>query len=1090
MATPDPSTQISSQPSPSPLEAPIVPLPPSRLPAAGAGPAQSRGQLWLRRGVDLFLAGVVLAFAFLVASFAVRNSDFWLHLADGRLLAERQYQFGVDPFTYTTDGVYWANHAWLFDLLLYLLYSQFGGTVLVVLKAALIAVLAGLMLSVRRPGSGIGIPAACTLLAVLAMSPRLLLHSTCLSYVLLGLTFWLLWRPLSGPPGFRQEFKRALPLLLVFVLWVNVDAWFLLGPILALLFWLGEQVQAVGDEPPRTPAWLWLAGLAVCLINPHTWHAFTLPVELAPLPAELQHDIRFQRLFVSPWQLGWPYHPVSGINLAASAYFALVGLGLLSFLFNWRNLLGWRLLVWLSFAGLAAWLERAVPFFAVVAGPITALNFQHALRARDRARTGNRVFLARASYFVLTVAGLALIFLTWPGWLQGFQGEGRRVDWTVQPDGTLQRVAQTLHRWYQEKKLGDNDRGFPMHPGVVHYCAWFCPEEKGFLDSRFSLFRGVAGEYEEICRTLNPALDPERGGRSAGGGELYKAYFRDRGITHIILYDPSPALLMPAQSRLTLDPENWSLLHIDGQALLFGWKRGNRMLPAGVPAFDADRLAFAPSGPPEEWMIPPAPEGGPGREPRPADIWSRFENPVPPPSWETGAARALLRYFEDSMPRRGQERGARCAGWAAALVGLPAAPGSLENAGRVLAQLELAPLAPADLYQQPPAVPLLAVRAARRALAVNPDDADAYLALGQAYLMLRALTPERDVVGAFPLLGELRRMQIAVALESALRRNPNLRLAHEILVQLYGQSQFFDAALEHLRAQLRLTRRDGPAPGENAESFSRRLSQLETNTRELERQVVDRRNEFALQSQKLGAEPYRKARMALSMGLPLRALDDILTQSQMVLLGGEGIRLQVELQLLLGRIDVAREQLHREDWKANRQNLGIREIAVAGASGQALPYLLPAYDWLLLCAEAADGGYEQAAAAFQTLFDDLTGTEAAAFVGQIQRLGVRVVAAEVALSSDPNPWLSRRLVATQRLGLGEQLTRMSFLVIEQTDLQVLAGMLSLEQGATQIAEGSFERAIALNRLGTASAQGSAALPLAKAYLQIIRNARR
>jgi hypothetical protein len=1057
--------------------------------------------LWLQRGVDVFLAGVVLAFAFLVASFAVRNSDFWLHLADGRILAEGRYQFGVDPFTYTTDGVYWANHAWLFDLLLFLLYSQVGGAVLVILKAALIGVLAALMLSIRRRPhptltqawgrEGVGIPAACTLLAVLAMSPRLLLHSTCLSYVLLGLTFWLLWRPLSGPPSVRQELKRAIPLLLVFVLWVNVDAWFLLGPLLALLFWIGEQMQSVGDEPPRTPAWLWLAGLAVCLINPHTWHAFTLPVELAPLPAELQHDVRFQRLFVSPWQRGWPYHPVTGLNLAASAYFALVGLGVLSFLFNVRNLFGWRLLVWLGFAGLAAWLERAVPFFAVVAGPITALNFQDALRSRYAARTGNRVFLFRTSYFLLTVAGLALLFLTWPGWLQGFQGEGRRVEWAVQPDGSLRRVAQTLHRWYQEGKLGDNDRGFPMHPSVVHYCAWFCPEEKGFLDSRFSLFRGVAGEYEEICRTLNPALDPERGGRSGGESGLYKGYFKDRGITHVILYDPNLALLLPAQTRLTLDPPNWTLLHIDGQALIFGWKRGERMLPTGVPAFHADRLAFAPSGPPDEWMIPPVPERDPEREPRRADFWSHFDRPVPPPSWETPAAKVLLRHFEDSALGRQQERTARCLGWAAALVGLPAlSAGSLDGAGRVLTQLEEAPFAPADLGQQPPAVPLLAVRAARRALADNPDDAEAYLALGQAYLMLRALTPERDVLGVFPPLARLREMQIAVALENALRRNPNLLPAHEILVRLYAQNNYLDAALEHLREELRLTRRAGAAPGENAESFARRLGQVESNTRELERQVGDRRNEFALQSQKLGAEPYPKARLALRMGLPLRALDDVLLQSQMVLLGGEGIRLEVELQLQLGRIDVAREQLHRPDWKANRQNLGFLELSVGGDSGQALPYRFPAYSWLLLCAEAADGDYEQAAAALQMLLDDLIGSGAAASVDQIQQIGVRVVAAEVALSSNPSAGISRRLVSNQRLALGELLNGISFVVVEQADLQVLAGMLALERGAPQAAEGLFVKALTLTRLGSASVQPSAGQPLAKAYLQTIRNARR
>jgi hypothetical protein len=69
---------------------------------------------WARR-LDIALAAGVLVFAFLVASFPVRNSDFWQHLATGRLLSEGEYKFGVDPFSWTTEGIYWANHAWLFD---------------------------------------------------------------------------------------------------------------------------------------------------------------------------------------------------------------------------------------------------------------------------------------------------------------------------------------------------------------------------------------------------------------------------------------------------------------------------------------------------------------------------------------------------------------------------------------------------------------------------------------------------------------------------------------------------------------------------------------------------------------------------------------------------------------------------------------------------------------------------------------------------------------------------------------------------------------------------------------------------------------
>src|SRR5437016_3060372 len=83
----------------------------------------------------------------------------------------------------TTEGVPWINHAWLTDLLFYGLSQALGGVEstlgagsLVVLKAVLIAVLAGLLIQIRRPGSSTWIPAACTAAALVAMSPRLLLQ--------------------------------------------------------------------------------------------------------------------------------------------------------------------------------------------------------------------------------------------------------------------------------------------------------------------------------------------------------------------------------------------------------------------------------------------------------------------------------------------------------------------------------------------------------------------------------------------------------------------------------------------------------------------------------------------------------------------------------------------------------------------------------------------------------------------------------------------------------------------------------------------------------------------------------------------------
>jgi hypothetical protein len=65
------------------------------------------------RALDWMNVLVVLALAVFLASFAVRNSDFWLHLAAGRLIASGAYPVGLDPVSARDPAPVWISHAWL-----------------------------------------------------------------------------------------------------------------------------------------------------------------------------------------------------------------------------------------------------------------------------------------------------------------------------------------------------------------------------------------------------------------------------------------------------------------------------------------------------------------------------------------------------------------------------------------------------------------------------------------------------------------------------------------------------------------------------------------------------------------------------------------------------------------------------------------------------------------------------------------------------------------------------------------------------------------------------------------------------------------
>ncbi len=441
-----------------PADATVKPLPPPRTPPSPERVVEQR------RRLDYFLVGLVLVFAFVSGLFTAHNSDFLLHAASGRLIAHGDPRplTGVDPFSFASHGAYWVNTNWLYDLIVYLFYdlAPFGGTILVVLKALMLAALAEVMLrTAREPGRPLWVPVCCVALAVLTLSPRAHLQPVVVSYLFLGLTYWLLHLPrrrrdaLAPAPEPERRGKRAavreqlpprlfLPYWLIpplCLLWANLDSWFFLGPLTVGLYFVGELLQemmapagrgrafwAPGER--RTLLLVLAASVAACLINPfHVW-AFTPPAALGLSPAAgaLGADAQFRGLFHSPFE-GLYLNPAFGLSVAGLAFYALALLGLASFAAaQWVGRWRWeRVLVWVVFLLLAAWRASTIPFFAVVAGPIASMNFLDFAATRPAAEGRTRPLPVSFCIFMWLFAGVNLLAATGLG-LAGFWPGGDR----------------------------------------------------------------------------------------------------------------------------------------------------------------------------------------------------------------------------------------------------------------------------------------------------------------------------------------------------------------------------------------------------------------------------------------------------------------------------------------------------------------------------------------------------------------------------------------------------------------------------------------------------------------------------------------
>lgn len=1004
MATAD--EHITSAP---PADPAGVTADPGRIPLApipttpAVVPEGHRGRV---RFLDGLLVLLVLAFAFLCGSFRATNSDLYLNLATGRLIAQGGHTFGTDPFTFTAQGT-WVNHSWLYGLVSYLIYSvgDWGGAALVVLKALTVLATAWLMLRAGSlPGQRQWIPAVCTMLAVLALSPRLLLQPAVVSMLLLAATLYILTRPVPSRLGW------LLPVLCA--VWVNIDAWFILGPVTILLYLLGEAIQSLqlpADAPkPDLKRLALLLGLSVlaCLANPHHVQAFTtLPVGLLRT-GEMSQFLRenaFRSFFLSPFESGYLMNPNIGLSAAGLAFYPLLAIGVLSFLLvamldfdAWR---WWRVCLFLVFASLAGWNARAIPFFAVVAAPVMALNFLDLtvklLGADLRADPAYRRWAVSGRVLsMIVMAGFIAACL--PGWLQAQPHHRRMVGWGVETDPGLKNAALTLARWQQDGAVPADVRYFNTTAEVVNYFAWFCPKAKGFVDGRLELFSGVPKDLRSAREALSGEDRPAEG-QDGPAVPAWRRLFAERDVSFVVFYSDdlaARAAALGTLSRLYSNPAEFVPCFVEGGAALFAWvpPAGGKASPA--PAEDFNKLAFGAN----PVQAPDAQTRGAGE----GDWWWKLLEPRPPTPPETmTAVQHMTRFDALAGKYRFEVEQIYLSQLAGLLAGQSGGPGGPVAGGALLPArwgltynrlftqptekpVEMDVLArhlmnQAMLRQDrgPVASLYLGVRAARAALAKSPDDVYAQLYLAQAYNRFTTQTRERSRVltptqrGDVPLVPHvtlIRQTQVAGALQNSLKAEPRpeqARATHMLLMQAFAQPEYFELHVEHVKKVREFYRKLGPGPIP-ANQFKEMLGQMDEQIKGFDRELKQRRDQYEVQS--ANKSVLEKARIAMERGLADTALNLLINSTDKDLRDPNnptetpGLMLMLNLLLGLGRLEEARNLLIGDPTAATKPNFGMHPLGV------------PAYQWFQVQLGAATGDYETADQALKECIDGMQKT--------------------------------------------------------------------------------------------------------------------
>ena len=186
---------------------------------------------------------VAISIAFAAAAVAttqVRSYDLWWHLKAGEWIAGHLAVPRQDPFSFTSAGVPWVDHAWLWQIGAWAAHAAAGVAGLAVLKVACaIAIGLAAVAALRCAGWGPHVSSLAVLLGLAGSRFRIADRPETASLALLALFLFVLVAP--GP----RLRTRLLGSAATACVWANLHAGVLLAPVLAAAASAGSIVGAL-----------------------------------------------------------------------------------------------------------------------------------------------------------------------------------------------------------------------------------------------------------------------------------------------------------------------------------------------------------------------------------------------------------------------------------------------------------------------------------------------------------------------------------------------------------------------------------------------------------------------------------------------------------------------------------------------------------------------------------------------------------------------------------------------------------------------------------------------------------------------------
>lgn len=315
----------------------------------------------------LMAIGILFGLIIFAANIEIKDLDLWLHIAMGRFIVQNGYVPQVDVLSCSIAGNPWVNHEWLFQVIVYWIYSLGGADGLISMQALVVCltflILLFLVYSKERQ---LGI-VFMLLLVLLVYEFRFTIRPDIFSILFFTLYIYIL--------SLHIDSRRSITALFVIqVLWSNIHGFFFFGPLIVLIGIITEfikrryrlpyewnQIGRLNDEEYRRLKWIFVAVVAACLFNPFTFKGAWYPVDVL-LSLSGDNIIFFQNIQELQKPITWdtlftPFY---------SYYKVLIILSFVSFIFNRRKIDISTFFFWFIFMVFSLAASRNIVFFAFV----------------------------------------------------------------------------------------------------------------------------------------------------------------------------------------------------------------------------------------------------------------------------------------------------------------------------------------------------------------------------------------------------------------------------------------------------------------------------------------------------------------------------------------------------------------------------------------------------------------------------------------------------------------------------------------------------------------------------------------------------